>query len=382
MALRSRLFTSDDDEVVKTRLRSCLDKDSEHIQIGARGKHVSKIQTALFILLPGLKLPDNELSDPVTGDGFYGQGTAAAVLRYKKDHKPPIINTAYQDKPDSIVGRMTIQFLDDDMFAKEQVDPLKPPPVDKSIRTLTLWLNAFIGKDVKNSDGTAMSFSMTKGSHSGESAIPGPFTGRVLGFDDCYLTDQRNFDPFNKNASSRIHAEVKIDFTGSAPTFILISPFGATVETVRLRISTGEELNRGRGVARGGFIPISGFETGSKVVTMQFNIAGNNPIAKMPRILVVPPVPVPIPLVPSRSDPPVPFDPDIDMKGEFTIDAQNRTLKFRGFIDGFPFFEGYVVADAGSPITIFQKEPEPGQSPLTGLPGPPKIPIDVDKSIP
>lgn len=383
MALRSKFFTSD--EAVKARLNACLEHDSEHIQFGARGAHVSKIQTALFILLPGLKLPDNELSDPKTGDGFYGQATAAAVLRYKQNHKPPIINRAYQDKPDSIVGKMTIQFLDDDMFGKDPVDPPKPVPVDKSIRILTLWLNAFIGKEVKNADGTPMSFRITKGSHTGESAIPGPFTGKVPGFDDCYLTDQRSFDSFNKNASSRIHAEVKIDFTGSVPTLILMPPLGATVDTVRLRISTGEVLNTGRGIAHGGFTPASGFVAGSKEVAVRFNIAGKNPIAKMPRTIMIPPpfpIPIPIPLTPSSSDPPTLFDPDIDMKGEFTIDAQNRTLKFRGLIDGFPFFEGYVVADGGSPVIIFQKEPEPGQSPLTGLPGSPNRLVDVDKRIP
>lgn len=386
MALRSKLFTSD--EVVKARLNDCLDRDSEHIQLGAKGAHISKIQTALFILLPGLKLPDNELSDPKTGDGFYGPATAAAVLRYKQNHKPPIINKAYQDKPDSIVGKMTIQFLDDDMLGKDPVDPPKPVPVDKSIRTLTLWLNAFIDKDVKNANGTPMSFSMTKGPHAGESAIPGPFTGKVPGFDDCYLTDQRSFDSFNKKASSRIHAEVMIDFTGSVPTLIMMPPLGATVDTVRLRISTGEVLNIGRGIARGGFTRASGFVAGSKEVTVRFNIAGKNPIAKMPRTIFVPipvtviPLPIPIALTPSSNDPQSLGDPDIDMKGEFTVDAQSRTLKFLGFIDGFPFFEGYVAADGGFPVTIFQEPPEPGQSPLTGLPGPPHRLVDVDKHIP
>jgi len=126
MALRSKLFTSD--AAVKVRLDACLQRDSEHILLGARGAHVSKIQSALFAILPGLELPDNELFDKKTGDGFYGPKTAEAVVRYKQNHKPPIINRAYQDKADRIVGKMTIQALDDDMFAKEPVDPPKPAP--------------------------------------------------------------------------------------------------------------------------------------------------------------------------------------------------------------------------------------------------------------
>ena len=369
-------------------MESCLNLDSMHVLPGAKGDHVSQIQAALFILLPGLALPDAELSDPITKSGFYGPVTAAAVLRYKQNHKPSIVNKAYQDKPDNIVGRMTIQALDDDMFGKAPVDPPKPIPVDTSVRTLTLWLNAFIGKDVKNADGSAMSFKLTRGPHVTQSAIPGPFNGKVPGFDDCYLTDQRSFDSFNRNASSRIHAEVRIDFTGAVPTLTPVAPLGATVDTVRLRVSTGEVLNTGRGISQGGFRPHSGFVAGSKQVTVRFKIAGNNPIAKMPKLLaIIPvgPIPVPIPVpFPSSSDPPSLADPDIDMAGEFTIDADARTLSFNGFIDGFPFFEGYFIADnrLSMVTTIFQEEPEPGESPATGLPGPPNRRIDVDLRIP
>jgi hypothetical protein len=387
MSLRSELFTSD--PVVRQRLEACLERDEDHIPPGSGGAHVSKIQAALFILLPGLRLPDNELSDAKTKEGFYGPITAGAVLRYKQNHKPhPIINTGYQNAADNIVGKGTIQALDDDLFALQHpVDPPKPEPVDKSIRTLTLWLNAFIGKDVKNGDGTPFSFALTKGPHAGKSAIPGPFNGIVPGFDDCYLTDQRSFDQ-DKNASSRIHAEVRIDFTGSVPELTLVQPFGETVDTVRLRASTGAVLNTGRGKARGGFTAAGGFVAGSKEVTVRFTIAASNPVAKMPRTVPVPnplpiiPIPLPIPLPPSSEDPPAVVAPDIDMIGEFTVDAEERTLKFRGLIDGFPFFEGYVAADGSPSVTIFQEPPQPGESPASGLPGPPHRVVDVDKHIP
>ncbi len=385
MPLRSKGFTSD--PAVKARLDSCLNLDSMHVLPGSKGDHVSQIQAALFILVPGITLPDNELFDSIAKSGFYGPATAAAVLRYKKNHKPPIVNKAYQDKPDNIVGKMTIQALDDDMFGMDPVEPPKPRTVDRSVRTITLWLNAFIGNDVKNADGSAMSFNLTKGPHVSESAIPGPFNGKVPGFDDCYLTDQRSFQSFNRNASSRIHAEVRIDFTSAVPILTPVGTLGATVDTVRLRVSTGEILNQKRGVARGGFRPHSGFIAGSKQVTVRFKIEGNNPIAKMPRIAVIPvgtlPLPIPVPF-PSKTDPPSLVDPDIDMAGAFTIDADARTLSFDGFVNGFPFFEGYFIADNQLSLvtTIFQKAPDPGESPATGLPGPPDRHIDVDLRIP
>jgi hypothetical protein len=49
---------------------------------------------------------------------FYGQGTAMAVLNYKKKRK--IINYSYQTSPDDIVGRMTIRSLDTEMLAYER----------------------------------------------------------------------------------------------------------------------------------------------------------------------------------------------------------------------------------------------------------------------
>lgn len=272
-----------------------------------------------------------------------------------------------------------------EIFLKTFQQP--PAPAQKSIKALTLWLNAYIDKDVKNGDGTPMSFTLARGPHKGETAIPGPFNGKVPGFDDCYLTDQRSFDSFNKFASSRIHAEVVVDFTDATPIMRPMPPFGATVETVRVRVSTGAVLNTGRGFARGGFSKGPGFVAGSKQVEVRFNVAGSNPIAKMPRVIFIPPtpitpIPIPLPREPSSSDPQSLADPDIDMIGSFVIDAQTRKLNFRAAIDGFPFYEGYVSADGGSPVTIFRLAPKPGENPASGLPGLPNRVVEVDLVIP
>jgi hypothetical protein len=269
-----------------------------------------------------------------------------------------------------------------EIFLKTFQSP--PAPVAKGIQTATLWLNAFIHKNVTNADGTPMSFALTKGPHAGSFVIPGPFNGKVPGFDDCYLTDERTFDPAKKLASSRIHAEVVVDFTGPVPSIRPFSPLGATVDTIRVRVSTGEELNRGRGVARGGFTRGPGFVPGSKRVEVRFAIAGSNPIAKMPRVVVIPlpgTFPLPIPRTPSSSDPPSLADPDIDMVGSFVLDAQTRKLTFRALVDGFPFYEAYISVDSGSTQTIFQLSPEPGSSPASGLPGPPTRSVAKDLSL-
>jgi hypothetical protein len=85
---------------------------------------VQGIQYALS-LFSGLPIPLEEYNylgqDHV---GFYGPKTAAAVLAYKSNHKPPILNVALRQRsPDNIVGKLTLQSLDDDMVALERVSP-------------------------------------------------------------------------------------------------------------------------------------------------------------------------------------------------------------------------------------------------------------------
>jgi hypothetical protein len=83
MALTSKLFAGNQ------ALEAAATQDAAHIQIGARGPHVEKIQTALN-LLDGAGL---------TVDGAYGPGTAKAVLAYKT--KRNIINRSYQTSADN-----------------------------------------------------------------------------------------------------------------------------------------------------------------------------------------------------------------------------------------------------------------------------------------
>jgi hypothetical protein len=106
MSLRSDLFKGD------RALENCLVLDSAHILTGAVGDHVNKIQLALLVL-DNATIARAELTTK-----RYGQSTAAAVLAYKTKRR--IINFSYQKQADNIVGRMTIDKLDQEMFTREQ----------------------------------------------------------------------------------------------------------------------------------------------------------------------------------------------------------------------------------------------------------------------
>lgn len=101
MALRSQLFAGD------PKLEAAAISDPAHIQQGAVGEHVRKIQTAL-IRLDGAT---------IAADGKFGPATAAAVLAFKK--KRDIVNRTYQSQADSIVGKMTMAALDEEMADAE-----------------------------------------------------------------------------------------------------------------------------------------------------------------------------------------------------------------------------------------------------------------------
>ncbi len=101
MPLKSKLFTQPQDP----KLEACLVSDPNHITPGTVGAHVKKIQIAL-----------NQLSSNVflIIDGIYGPKTAAAVKAYKDAPQRRILGPG-QTTADNIVGKKTIQSLDDEM---------------------------------------------------------------------------------------------------------------------------------------------------------------------------------------------------------------------------------------------------------------------------
>jgi hypothetical protein len=121
MPLFSQFFRGD------RKLEACLVNDAAHVTQGATGEHVAKIQSALFVL-DGSKIDKGELAAK-----HYGPSTAGAVLAYKKKRR--IINYSYQKHEDNIVGKMTINSLDKEMYQYEvaamdrnSCAGKKPPP--------------------------------------------------------------------------------------------------------------------------------------------------------------------------------------------------------------------------------------------------------------
>ena len=101
MALKSNLFRG------SHGLGACEINDAAHFTIGKQGDDVGRIQMAL-LAIDSLKIERQELLSKT-----YGQSTATAVLAFKTKRK--IINHSYQNKPDNIVGKMTIAALDREM---------------------------------------------------------------------------------------------------------------------------------------------------------------------------------------------------------------------------------------------------------------------------
>lgn len=113
MSLQSQLFRGD------PKLEAAAVSPTAHIQTGAVGAHVGKIQQALIKL-------DSAAIDPGELQSMrYGPSTTKAVLSYKQ--KRGIINRSYQSQADAIVGKMTIAALDQELLKKP------PSPTSKLI---------------------------------------------------------------------------------------------------------------------------------------------------------------------------------------------------------------------------------------------------------
>jgi hypothetical protein len=101
-----------------SRLQNCLRFDKDHVQFGDVGDFVSKIQLAL-ITIDNLSIDPEELKKTA-----FLTTTRDAVRKYKEKRKT--INFAYERTVDPIVGKMTIEQLDNDLLgrARTTTDPL------------------------------------------------------------------------------------------------------------------------------------------------------------------------------------------------------------------------------------------------------------------
>jgi hypothetical protein len=104
--LISKLFSK------SSKLQNCAMNDIDHITLGARGEAVQLIQLAL-VVIENCVITKSELDNVL-----FGKSTEAAVLSYKTKRR--IINRSYQNKPDAIVGKMTVAALDLEVFKSER----------------------------------------------------------------------------------------------------------------------------------------------------------------------------------------------------------------------------------------------------------------------
>jgi len=112
MPLNSSTFAGD------PRLEACLVDDTAHLTPGVKGDFVARVQAALMFV-DGLDIAEGELEQQT-----YGPSTAAAVLDFKQRRQ--IINRAYQQQADNIVGKLTIKALDDELLVAENTPDIGP----------------------------------------------------------------------------------------------------------------------------------------------------------------------------------------------------------------------------------------------------------------
>lgn len=115
MPLSSKLFTQ---PTRNLRLDNCLKDDAWHIKQVQRGEHVRLIQTALNKLSEG---PGRENFN-LKVDGVFGPLTGNAVQAYKNAASRRILQPN-QKTADKVVGKRTIESLDNEMQIHESILP-------------------------------------------------------------------------------------------------------------------------------------------------------------------------------------------------------------------------------------------------------------------
>jgi Domain of unknown function (DUF4157)/Protein of unknown function (DUF3238) len=195
--------------------------------------------------------------------------------------------------------------------------PWSPPP---GIKTVKVWLKAFIPKDVPGVTEAAPS------PHAGLTMVPGP----IPGVSDCFLTDQRGFSA-DIGASSRMHSEVEIDVTKPS----VIRQWNTCWPSHEIDCGDGDVECNARAQVYGGYY---GLEVSSPS-TLQISLAAraNNACYS--------------------------GSPDIVYDGTVTVSPAARAVYFNGHIDQFPAYEMYATADGGAGVKLFQTPPPPGNTP-------------------
>jgi len=211
------------------------------------------------------------------------------------------------------------------------------------IRTVKIWINAFIPRNI-----SGYTRPVPKGIHAGKTMIPGPNPAS-----DCFLTDQRNFSN-DISAKSRMHSEVKVDFTGRLATITQSHNCDFTTEC---DCEDGDVECHERGSIRRMKFQLLPAST-PRLAVISVKCAASNPCAPTSRLFG-----------------------DIDFNGTLTVDHAARSVTFKGKIDQFPAFEAYATINDGAGIAIFKESPPAGNT-VMNLPGNANRPIVKSVTMP
>ena len=182
--------------------------------------------------------------------------------------------------------------------------------------------------------------------------IPGPNP-----ISDCYHTDQRDFSN-HIHASSRMHSEVRVDFSTVGPR---MTQWHNCDETVECDCDDGDVECRGTGKTDRmnfrmlppissptpgiGSFPSPVMPVSASLITIEMDCKSCNPCA--PSSIIA---------------------GDIDYEGKILIDRSSRRIECDLKIDAFPAFEAYATINDGAGILMFQVAPPLGNTVLN-LPG-------------
>jgi hypothetical protein len=232
---------------------------------------------------------------------------------------------------------------------------------------LQFWINAFIPGAV-----AGYTQSITKGTHSGKTAIPLPGVARLHPGNTLkplnvgYLTDQRSFSS-NPAASTRMRSIVTVDLTpGSCRPLTALHETSGTTE---VDIGTGAQLGFANADMSRCTWQQAVITTPIVLGSVHVPFGGLVPINAGFR----PPNPneFHMDLVAQAGDPLVAGAADIDYEGRFSVwqsgTAPNVvTVTFTGKLDSFPAYEAYA-AYGGVTQTLFTSAPPPGNTVLNLL---------------
>lgn len=228
-------------------------------------------------------------------------------------------------------------------FESEHAAKSRAPKCVNRIRTVTVWLNAFIPRDIPGS---------TSGVPAVGVKLDSSMKGKTMFHTNfgCGLTDQRSFS-MDVNASSRMHSEAKIDLDHPR----IIDQKHRIDPSIELQCLTGKVVcNKTSSTSpmSFSFLGVSGDND------IMLRVKGSQGAACLEGI--------------RKKAAELLLDAKIDYQGTFFIKRVSRTrnyidLSFLGYVDMFPAYEFVAKLNDSNPVHLGGILPAPGSSPVTHL---------------